>query len=140
MVENAMKIGANLPGVLGAIFVALVAVAIAIILIAQYFVALGQRERDSYNANLAAQQLQNANLSRMQIDATQALIDNMDIVYKQDFDYFAKQIAAKQYSSIYVKVAPEFHPQIANFLYDESLAAPVRAARVIGVIRLQVPT
>lgn len=132
---SSLSIAKGLPGVLGAIFVGIVALAIALLLIAKYFMDRGVREREAYETDLRVRKLQAENLSRMQRDATIALISNMDLSYKQDYEYFVLKIRDGKYEAVYVKINPKFHEKLVTFLYDAALTPEERAARVILVIK-----
>ena len=135
MLSNALSMGASLPGLLGAIFVGLVVVAWAIFKISKYFEEKGKREREAYDEDQRVRKLQADNTARMQNDAVQALMDNMDLSYRQDYDYCVLKIKDKKYSAVYAKFNLQFKEQIATFLYDESLTPEFRAGRVIQVVR-----
>lgn len=135
MLSNALSIGKGLPGIFGAIFVGVVAIAIALLLIAKYFSDRGAREAAAYALNLQIQQTQAENLARMQQDSTTAFLSNMAITYQQDYQYFIQMINVGTYSGIYAKIAPQFQEQVSKFIYDSSITPENRAARVIMLIQ-----
>ena len=137
LLANAVKIAAGLPGLPGMIFVCIVALAAAILVIAKYFMERGAREKEAYLLDQKVKQVQLENLARMQKDAATALISNMDLSYKQDYEYFTQKIKEQRYSSVYVKIAAKFHTSLAGFIYDETLSAEERAARIILLIKPQ---
>lgn len=137
MLANALALGKSLPPTIGAIFVGIVALAIAVMLIARYFFERGKREKDAYLLDQKIRTEQTENLARMQKDASTGLINNMDINYKQDYEYFVKKIKEEKYDSVYVKIAPKFHTSLAEFIYNKELSAEERSARVIIIIRPQ---
>lgn len=135
MLTNALSIASGLPGIFGAIFVGLIVLAWAALKISKYFEDRGKREKDSYLEDQRIKQIQAENTAKMQNDAVKALLDNMDISYKQDYEYFVKMINEKKYSAIYAKISPIFKEQIATFIYDETLTSEFRAGRVIQTVR-----
>lgn len=135
MLSNALAIASGLPGIFGAVFVGLIALVIAILLIAKYFLEKGAREKEAYLTDLKIRQTQEENLARMQKDATSAFLSNMDISYAQDYQYFIQMIKAEKYDAVYAKVASKFHEGIAQFIYDTSISAEDRAARVIMLVK-----
>jgi len=135
MLSSALVIGKGLPGFFGAIFVGVVGIAIAALLIAKYFFDRGAREAAAYALNLQIQQTQAENLARMQQDATTAFLSNMAITYQQDYQYFIQMIKGNTFEGIYAKIAPQFHTQIAQFIYDQTISPEERAARVIMIVK-----
>lgn len=135
ILADSIALGKNLPGIFGAIFVGIIALALALIIIAKYFMDRGQREKEAYLEDQRIRKIQAENTARMQKDAVEALISNMDVSYQQDYAYFTQMIKQQRYPFIYMKIAPQFKEEIATFLYDDTQPAEVRAARVIQVIR-----
>jgi Tfp pilus assembly protein PilV len=135
--ENALTTAAGTPGLIGVIFVALVGLAIGVLIIANYFYAANIREQAAYNAQLATQQTQAANLAQMQADASQALISNMDTTWQQDYNYFVQMLEATPPNTvaIYAKLNIQFQTQIAGFIYNTSLPATQRAAQIIMLMQ-----
>jgi hypothetical protein len=137
MLQDALKVAGQLPGVLGAILIGFISLAIGLLLIAAVMNSREKRERAAYEYDLTIRKIQAENLERIQRDASQALMQNMDSKYKEDYKIFTAAIAEKKYERVCVKCDSRFHETIANFLYDEKLSAEDRAARVILVIRPQ---
>lgn len=135
MLQNAMVMGAKLPGIIGAIFVGVIALSIAVLLIAKYFMDRGAREKAAYAEDLRIRTIQSENLARMQKDATTALISNMDLSYKQDYDYFVAKIKESRFDAVYAKIATQFHAQIAQFIYENGIPTEERAAHIIMLIK-----
>jgi hypothetical protein len=103
--------------------------------IAKYFENEDKRRREAYEYDLKVRNQQAENTARMQRDATQALLDNMDLTYGQDYNYCLQKIREQKYPAVYAKFNTKFQEQIAAFLYDETLTPEQRAARVILVVR-----
>jgi hypothetical protein len=137
MMPDVIAMGKTLPGVLGAIFVALVAVAAGILLIARYYNSKGARETAAYEADQQARKIQTDNLARMQRDAVQAMVENLEESYRQDYEYLTQKIQAKDYAACYLKFSPMFREKIAAFLYDEALPAAQRAGQIILIVKPQ---
>ena len=135
ILQSSLKIAGSLPGVLGAIFVAVIGLTLAVLLIAKYFVNKGAQETAAYQAQLQTQLTQNSNLAKMQVDAAQALINNMNTLYQQDYDYFVQMLGANNYVAIYAKLDVQFHTKIAGFIYDATIPATQKAASIIHLMQ-----
>lgn len=135
MLANALLIGKSIPGIFGAIFVTFIALAISIALIAKYFIQRNLRETTAFDQDQLERKTLANNLAQMQADATSALIQNMDTVYTQDYQYYVQQITAANYPAIYLKIAPQFYTAVSQFLYDNTLTPTQKAARIIQVVR-----
>lgn len=132
---NALALALQVGGVPGAILLAIIALGWSLWKISNYFEAKDKREREAYEEDLRIRNLQATNTARMQRDAAAALMDNMDLSYKQDYDYFIQMIKVGNYKAIYNKIAQKFHEPISTFIYNDATPAEERSARVILVIR-----
>jgi hypothetical protein len=103
--------------------------------ITKYLYDKNKRESDAYNEALRIKKIQETNLQKMQGDATQALIDNMDIAYEQDYEYYVKMIKSQTYKAVYAKVAVQFYDKIAEIIYREELTPEQRSAMIINIVR-----
>lgn len=137
MLQNALTTAAGMPGLVGIIFVSIIGFVIAVLVIANYFYAKGQREAAAYQAQLQAQQTQDANLAQEQQDAAQALINNMNDVYQQDYTYFVQMLSATPPNTVavYAKLSVQFQTQIASFIYDSTIPATQKAAQIILLMK-----
>jgi hypothetical protein len=109
--------------------------AIACLVIAKYFLDRNQREKEAYVEALRIKKIQEANLQRMQIDASQGLVENLDTAYQQDYDYHVKMIKAQTYKAVYAKIAPQFYDNVSTIIYREDLTPEQKAALIINLIR-----
>lgn len=133
MLQNALTIGSGLPGILGAIFVVLVSIAIAIILISKYFLDENKRRNEAYLESKRLELEHNTNAQKLANDYAKAAGDLLGEEYRKDYERYCVQIANKDFSFL-VKIAKEYHAEIALFLYNETIAASDRAARIIHIV------
>lgn len=110
-------------------------IAVCALTIARYFWKEDLRREEAFKKAEADRNKQSALLEQVQKDASAALRLNMDIVYKQDYDYFVKMIPLKKYPEVLLKIAPIYFDKIATFLYNETLTPEDRAARILLIIK-----
>lgn len=137
LLADSLALAKGLPAALGAIFIGIVALAMAMLMIAKYFAEKGKREDEAYKTDLRIKTEQATNLARIQKDAATSLATNLDLAYKQDYEYFVVKIKAEKYDAVCAKIAPKFHVELSKFIYDTALPAEERAARIIMVIKPQ---
>lgn len=132
---NGLKLAVQVGGIPGAIILGLICLGYTAWKLGNYLDERGKREREAYELDKKIREQQAANLARMQKDASQALITNMDITYKQDYDQFVRQFKEGNYKGPYQKYNVKFHDTISKFVYDESIPVEERAARVILTVK-----
>lgn len=109
-------------------------VLICILYIAKYFFDKNKRESEAYEFSLKIRKEQEANLLKLQIDSSQALIDNMDINNKLNYDYFVQQLKKDNHKAIYYKVHASLHEKVSDFLYNEKLTPEQKSALVVKLM------
>lgn len=135
ILADSLSMAKGLPGILGAIFVGIIALALALLIIAKYYADKGAREKEAYETDMKVRQIQAINLTRMQKDAASSLLDNMDLSYRQDYDYYVQKIGEGKFDAVYVKINPKFYTELSTFIYDQSIPPEQRAARVILIVK-----
>jgi uncharacterized membrane protein len=133
MLQNALSIGSALPGILGAIFVVFIAIAISLLLISKYFADENKRRDEAYKESKRLEHEHNANLQRIAVDYAKAAGELLSEEYRKDYELYSKLLANKDYSFL-AKIAKVYHNELAGFIYDESIAPRDRAARIIHTV------
>lgn len=110
-------------------------IAMCILSIAKYFWDRNAREKEAYEYSLKVRLEQEKNTARMQKDAAESLMLNMDIAYQQDYEFYIQKISEGDFKAVYPKTPVQFHEKIATFLYRDDLSSAVRAAMIIDVVR-----
>ena len=119
--------------VLGAI--TLILITRAVLAIAEFFKKEDIRREEAYRETLRIRAEQQAIVARLQREATQAFLDNIEAAYKQDFEYYRGKIAAGKYPDIWGKIPKELQEEVAGFVYKDDLKPEEKSARIILLIR-----
>lgn len=136
LLMDALSVAKTIPWpAVGAIFVALIVVCAAVLQIAAFFRGEAQRRAEAYAEAIRIRQQQLEITEKVQRDASQALKDNMDAAYQDDYRYYIKQLTAKNYPAIWGKIPLKAMDAVGKIVYSEDIAPEDRAARIILVLK-----
>lgn len=110
-------------------------IALCMFYIALYFYKENKRREEAYKEAIRVKQLQEKNIERMQLEVSQAIKQNMDVAYKQDFDYYKDCITQGKYLLVWGKIPAVFREKVLEFIYREDLSPEDKSARIIQVVR-----